>query len=64
MTDYRLYVFDRTGHIRGVTVLACVDDEEAAAYAKSHADGRPMELWDRERPVRRFDADGHSAPPT
>jgi hypothetical protein len=55
MSDYRLYVFDHTGHIRGVTVLNCDSDEEAAAYARSQSDGRPMELWNRDRPIRRFD---------
>jgi hypothetical protein len=58
MADYRLYVFDQTGHIRGVTVLNCENDEEAAAYARSHNDGRPMELWNRDRPIRRFDIEG------
>jgi hypothetical protein len=54
MTDYRLYVFDRTGHIRGVTVLNCLDDEEASAYAVAHGEGRTMELWHRDRQVRTF----------
>ncbi|WP_372786423.1 hypothetical protein [Phenylobacterium sp.] len=54
MKDYRLYVFDRTGHIRGVTVLNCQDDEEAMAYAAAHSEGRTMELWQRDRQVRTF----------
>ena len=58
MSDYRLYVFDQTGHIRGVTVLHCDTDEEAAAYARAHSDGRPMELWNGDRPIRRFDIEG------
>lgn len=62
MTDYRLYVLDGGGHIRGVTLLACKDDEEAAAYACAHGEGQPMELWSRDRAVRRFDAQGRAAP--
>ncbi|HEY2750135.1 hypothetical protein [Phenylobacterium sp.] len=58
MSDYRLYVFDRAGHVRGVTVLSCESDEEAAAYARSHSDGQPMELWLGDRPIRRFDTEG------
>jgi hypothetical protein len=56
MMDYRLYVFDRSGHIRGVTMLTCEDDEAAAAFATSQSDGRPMALWTLDREIRRFDA--------
>ena len=56
MMDYRLYVFDRSGHIRGVTMLTRESDEAAAAYATSQGDGRPMALWARDREIRRFDA--------
>ncbi|HEY8005139.1 MAG TPA: hypothetical protein VIE16_12965 [Phenylobacterium sp.] len=45
-----------------MTVLACEDDEEAAAYATSHGQGQPMELWSHDRAVRRFDAQGLAAP--
>jgi len=54
--DYRLYVFDRSGHIRGVTMLTCENDEAATAYATSQGNGRPMALWTLDREIRRFDA--------
>jgi len=56
MMDYRLYVFDRSGHIRGVTMLTCESDEAAAAYATTQSDGRPMALWSVDREIRTFEA--------
>ena len=56
MADYRLYVFDRSGQIRGVTMLTCENAEAAAAYATSQGDGRPMALWARARELRRIAA--------
>ena len=57
MPDYRLYFLDLAGHIRGVVELACADDDEATQRARLYGDGRPMELWNRERPVRTFTGD-------
>jgi hypothetical protein len=56
MPDYRLYFLDRSGHIGGVVELTCDDDGAAGDEARAHADGRAMELWNRERQVRRFPA--------
>lgn len=55
--DYRLYFLDGDGHIRSVVELDCADDAEASAQAESLGDGRPMELWRRDRWVCRFSAD-------
>lgn len=55
MADYRLYFLDEANHIRGVAEFQCDDDQSASAQAESHADGRRMELWSRDRFVRRFD---------
>lgn len=60
MVDYRLYFIDARGHIGGVVELACADDEEAAERAQTYSDGRPMELWNRDRQVRRFAANDSS----
>ena len=58
MLDYRLYLLDDAGHIRGVVELDCANDEEAIALAEAHGDGRPMELWRRDRWIRRLSGDG------
>jgi len=54
MLDYRLYFLDGDGHIQGVVELDCANDAEAIAVAETYGDGRPMELWRRERWIRRF----------
>jgi hypothetical protein len=57
MLDYRLYFLDDAGHIQGVVEFDCADDAEAVALAQTYADGRPMELWRRDRWVRRLPGD-------
>jgi len=57
MLYYRLYFLDRTGHIHGVVEFDCSNDADAIAHADTYADGRPMELWRRERWIRRFPGD-------
>ncbi|HEY0437542.1 MAG TPA: hypothetical protein VGC92_12950 [Phenylobacterium sp.] len=63
MADYRLYYLDRRGHIGGVRELICADDADAVEQALAHADGRAMELWNRDRQVRSFPADAPSGSP-
>jgi len=53
MTYYRLYILDGSNHIRRAVELQCEDDEAAIALAAQHADGREVELWNRERLVWR-----------
>ena len=55
MADYRLYFLDRANHIKNVVEFASDDDGAAAEHALRHADGRAMELWSRDRLVRRFE---------
>ena len=57
MADYRLYFFDHGGHIGGVVELSGADDAEAIQQSRGQADGRAMELWNRDRLVRAFPAD-------
>ncbi len=52
--DYRLYFLDTEGHVRRRIDLECEDDEAAVEVAETHADGMAMELWRRERVVRKF----------
>jgi hypothetical protein len=58
--DYRLYFLDGDGHIRGVAELDCASDAEAIVLAESFGDDRPMELWRRDRWIRRLA--GHDRP--
>jgi len=55
LSGYRLYFLGAGDHIRHVVVLECPDDEAAIALAESHHDGRTMELWLRDRLVKRFE---------
>ena len=56
MPYYRLYYFDRfSGHIDHFREFDAEDDAAAVALAEGWGDGRPMELWNRERQLRRWD---------
>ena len=56
MVGYRLYFLDREGRIQAARELDCDGDDLAIARAEQEADGRPMELWQRARVVKRFEA--------
>jgi hypothetical protein len=55
MTDYRCYLLDGIGAIRGVEVVAGEDDGRALAEARELLARRPeffgFELWQRDRRV-------------
>jgi hypothetical protein len=53
---YRLYFLDLKDHIHNVAELECRDDTHAVETAQARHDGRPMELWLRDRLVWRFEA--------
>jgi len=53
MPDDRLYFLDEADHIQGVVEFDCANDVQAIAHAKTYADGRAMELWRRDRWLRR-----------
>jgi hypothetical protein len=63
MLDYRLYFLDDAGHIQGVVEFDCADDEDAVTQAEGYADGRAMELWRRDRWIRRFSGGERPADP-
>jgi hypothetical protein len=63
MLDYRLYFLDDAGHIQGVVEFDCADDAEAVVQAEGYDDGRPMELWRRDRLIRRFSGGERPADP-
>jgi hypothetical protein len=54
VTDYRLYFLDATGHIQSVEELTCIGDDAAVQAARDRADGRAMELWQRDRRLGAF----------
>ncbi|HVU31435.1 MAG TPA: hypothetical protein VHE36_13645 [Sphingomicrobium sp.] len=58
MLYYRLYYFDRfSGHIDHFREFEAESDSAAIELAERWADGRPMELWNRQRRLQRWDND-------
>ena len=56
MLYYRLYYFDRfSGHIDHFREFEAKDDKAALELAERWNDGRLMELWNRERRLKRWD---------
>ncbi|HEX5257160.1 MAG TPA: hypothetical protein VFW35_00095 [Sphingomicrobium sp.] len=56
MLYYRLYYFDGfSGHIDHFREFEAAADVEALALAERWCDGRAMELWNRERRLKRWD---------
>lgn len=56
MLYYRLYYFDGfSGHIDHFREFDAADDAAAIELAGGWDDGRPMELWNRERRLKRWD---------
>lgn len=52
MAEYRLYRFDKKGHIQGPPVIVeCEDDDAAVVQAKQYVDGVAIQVWDRARRV-------------
>jgi hypothetical protein len=61
MLYYRLYFYDRfSGHIDHFREFEAEDDAAAIALAEEWRCSGPMELWNRQRQLKRWDA---SAPP-
>ena len=55
MLYYRLYFLDRySGHIDHFREFEAARDEEALALAERWSEGTPMELWSRERLLKRW----------
>ena len=57
MPYYRLYYFDRfSGHIDHFREYEAESDDAAIAHAERWGDGRPMELWNRERRLKKWES--------
>jgi hypothetical protein len=55
MLYYRLYSFDRfSGHIDHFREFEAEDDDAALILAERWQAGGPMELWNRERRLKRW----------
>ena len=60
MLYYRLYYFDRfSGHIDHFREFEAEDDAAAVVIAEGWSGGRPMELWNRERRLKRWESAHH-----
>lgn len=57
MVDYRLYFMDANNHIRRRVDLDCRDDAHAIEVVGEHAPHGRVELWQRDRLVKRFESD-------
>jgi hypothetical protein len=56
MAGYRLYFMDRfTGHIEHRREFFADDDAAAMAVAESWGTGQPMELWEGEHKLKRWE---------
>lgn len=54
-SQYRLYFFNGGDHIQKVHEFEAKDDAAAAKVAEGWREGRKIELWDRNRLVKRWD---------
>lgn len=58
MSYYRLYTMNRSsGHIESFDEIEAVNDAEAVQLAGRQVGPQPLELWCRNRKVRRFEAE-------
>ena len=58
MAYYRLYMMSRSsGHIETILEIEAVDDSEAVRMAAQHVGDQPLELWCRNRKVKRFEVE-------
>lgn len=56
MLYYRLYYFDQfSGHIDHFREFEAQDDAAATTTAEQWLTGAPMELWNRERRLKRWE---------
>jgi len=53
--QYRLFFFNAGGHIEKAHEFISRDDAEAIRISEAWREGRKMELWQRDRRVKRWD---------
>lgn len=54
MDGYRLFFLDEDGRINRGVELECLSDEEAIQAAEQYRDGLDLELWQRNRVVKKI----------
>ena len=54
--SYRVFLFDGAGHIERAHEFHADDDQAAIGIAEAWREGRVMELWQRNRRVKRWDS--------
>lgn len=55
MFSYRLYRFDRAGHITSPPqILQCSDDDAALVEAQKYLDGHALEIWREDMRIGRL----------
>ena len=58
MGGYRLYFMDRfTGHIEHRREFFADDEAEAMTIAQNWSTGQPMELWEGEHKLKRWESE-------
>jgi hypothetical protein len=57
MQQYRLFFFDGIGHITYSHEFIAEDDTDATKVSEAWREGRRMELWQRDRQIRRWECD-------
>jgi len=55
MEEYRAYVIGPNGHITNRIDLRCYNEKEARRLAKIAVDDHPVELWETDRFIERFE---------
>jgi hypothetical protein len=53
--NYRLYRLDGAGKIVGAEWLTAADDDDAARQSREDQDKSTLEVWDRNRLVKRIE---------
>ena len=54
MQEYRAYIMEPDGHIKGRVDLLCSDEEAAKERAKQLVDDHDVELWQLDRQIATF----------
>jgi hypothetical protein len=55
MEEYRAYVIGPDGHIFNRVDIRCSDEKEARRLAKVAVDGHPVELWQADCFIERYE---------
>ncbi len=59
---YRAFLLDANGRVLKAVIIDALSDEDAVELAYKLVDGHAIELWERERVIAKFEADGKGLP--